>query len=132
MSNPIVTITGRIGTDPEIKSFGDGNVMRFRLITSDRRKNDAGVWEDKDTSGWTIKAWNTLVDQSRDTLKKGQEITVVGSMKEDVWTDKEGNKRTSYEIKASNISVSVFSLKKESSTTADDFPSYKTYAEVPF
>jgi single-strand DNA-binding protein len=129
MSNPTVTIVGRIGQDPE--AIGS-NGLRLRVATNDRVKNDStGEWEDKNTSWWTVKAWKRLAEQSMDVLKKGQEVIIVGKVYEENWTDREGTKRTSYEINAESIAVTTFSLAKK--TVRDDpFPSYKTYAEVPF
>lgn len=129
--NPVITIVGRIGQDPE--AIGS-NGLRLRVATNDRVKNDAtGEWEDKNTSWWTVKAWKRLAEQSKDVLKKGQEVIIVGKVYEENWTDKEGAKRTSYEINAESIAVTTFSLSKSSSTPRDDqFPSYKKFAEVPF
>jgi single-strand DNA-binding protein len=130
MSNPTVTIVGRIGQDPEAVG---SNGLRLRVATNDRIKNDAtGEWEDKNTSWWTVKAWKRLAEQSKDVLKKGQEVIIVGKVYEENWTDKEGTKRTSYEINAESIAVTTFSLSKSQNPTGDQFPSYKKFAEVPF
>ena len=127
--NPVITIVGRIGQDPE--AIGS-NGLRLRVATNDRVKNDStGEWEDKNTSWWTVKAWKRLAEQSIDVLKKGQEVIIVGKVYEENWTDKEGTKRTSYEINADSIAVTTFSLSKGHST-GDQFPSYKKFAEVPF
>ena len=129
MSNPTVTIVGRIGQDPE--AIGS-NGLRLRVATNDRVKNDStGEWEDKNTSWWTVKAWKRLAEQSIDVLKKGQEVIIVGKVYEENWTDREGTKRTSYEINAESIAVTTFSLAKKIDKD-DEFPSYKKFAEVPF
>ena len=112
MSNPEVTIIGRIGTEPEYRNFGNNNIVKFRVITSDRRKNDEGVWEDANTSGWNIAAWNKLAESSKNILEKGQEVIIIGSMKEDSWTDKDGNVRKTTEVTASNVAVTTFSIQK--------------------
>jgi single-strand DNA-binding protein len=128
--NPVITIVGRIGQDPE--AIGS-NGLRLRVATNDRVKNDVtGEWEDKNTSWWTVKAWKRLAEQSKDVLKKGQEVIIVGKVYEENWTDKEGTKRTSYEINAESIAVTTFSLAKNNSSSGDQFPSYKKFAEVPF
>jgi single-strand DNA-binding protein len=131
MANPTITIVGRVGQDP-VKLNGGG--IRLRIVSNDRTKNDlTGNWEDKDTSWWTVKAWKTLAEQSHSTLKKGQEVVVMGKIYEETWTDKEGNSRTTYEVNAETIAVTTYSLSKNMSKTENsDFPSYKTYAEVPF
>ena len=127
--NPVITIVGRIGQDPE--AIGS-NGLRLRVATNDRVKNDStGEWEDKNTSWWTVKAWKRLAEQSIDVLKKGQEVIIVGKVYEENWTDKEGTKRTSYEINAESIAVTTFSLAKKIDKD-DEFPSYKKFAEVPF
>ena len=128
--NPVITIVGRIGQEPEAVG---SNGLRLRVATNDRVKNDAtGEWEDKNTSWWTVKAWKRLAEQSKDVLKKGQEVIIVGKVYEENWTDKEGTKRTSYEINAESIAVTTFSLAKNNASSGDQFPSYKKFAEVPF
>ena len=130
MSNPIITIVGRVGSDPEAVG---SNGLRFRVATNDRVKNDnTGQWEDKNTSWWTVKAWRTLADQSKSVIKKGMEVIIVGKIFEDTWTDKDGVKRSSYEINADSISVTAYTLSKDKAQSNNDFPSYKTYSEVPF
>ena len=114
MSNPEITIVGRIGTEPEYKTFGGNNIVKFRVITSDRRKTEDGKWEDVNTSGWNIVGWNKLAESSKNVLEKGQEVIVVGTMKEDSWTDKDGNNRKTTEITASNIAVTMYSIQKTS------------------
>lgn len=112
MSNPSITIVGRIGTDPEFKNFGGNNIVKFRLITSDRRKTEDGKWEDVNTSGWNIAAWNNIAESCKNVLQKGQEVVVIGTAKEDSWTDSSGLTRKSVEINASNIAVSTYSIQK--------------------
>jgi single-strand DNA-binding protein len=112
MSNPTLTIVGRIGTDPEFKTYNGTPIVKFRVITSDRRKNDQGQWEDINTSGWNVAAWNNIAESAKGTLKKGQEVIITGNIKEDTWKDNEGNPRRSVEIKASNIGITTYSVKK--------------------
>jgi single-strand DNA-binding protein len=130
MTNPIITIVGRVGTEPE--SIGS-NGLRFRVATNDRVKNDAtGEWEDKNTSWWTVKAWRTLAEQSKSVIKKGMEVVVVGKIYEENWTDKEGNKKSSYEINADSISVTSYTLSRNNISVSNNSSSNKAYAEVPF
>jgi len=127
MSNPNLTIIGRIGTDPEFKTYNGAPVVKFRVITSDRRKNDQGQWEDVNTSGWNVSAWNNIADSAKGTLKKGQEVIIMGNMKEDTWKDNEGNPRRSVEIKANSIGITTYSVKKElSGTTKNDWDADST------
>lgn len=119
MSNPVITVVGRLLADPEFKDFGSNTVARFRLITSDRKKTEDGRWEDVNTSGWNVLAWNGLSDSCKNILQKGQEVIVVGNLRENSWTDKEGNSRRTVELHASNIAVSTYSIQKASRNTSD-------------
>jgi single-strand DNA-binding protein len=133
MSNPTITIIGRIGTDPEFRSFGNSENVKFRVITSDRRKTESGVWEDANTSGWNIVAWGKLAESCKDLVEKGQEVFILGSIKEDIWTDKEGNNRKSIEVNASNIAVSTYAIQKAAkSTRTEDLVSSGSSWDQPF
>lgn len=117
--NPKVTIVGRLGADPE--SVGSTGV-KLRVVTSDRTKNDKGEWEDRDTSWWTVKAWKTLAEQTKKTLKKGQEVMITGTIYQESWTDSSGNNRTSYEVNADSVGLTAYAIAKQpamSSSTED-------------
>lgn len=125
MANPTITLVGRLGQDPV--AIGD-NGLRLRLVTNDRKKNEeTGKYEDAATSWWTIKVWGRLADQTRNSIKKGQELTVVGTIYEENWTDKTGTNRSSYEVRADSIAVTTYSINKE--RTADRM---FEETEVPF
>jgi single-strand DNA-binding protein len=126
MSNPNITIVGRIGVDPEYKNFNGNNIVKFRVITSDRRKTDDGRWEDINTSGWNVVGWNKLAESSKNILEKGQEVIIIGSMKEDSWTDKDGNNRKTTEITASNIAVTTYSIQKVAKNVEPELVSAST------
>lgn len=111
MANPTITLVGRLGQDPV--AIGE-NGLRLRLVTNDRVKNEeTGKYEDAATSWWTIKVWGRLAEQTRNSIKKGQELTVVGKIYEENWTDKTGTNRSSYEIRAESIAVTTYSINKE-------------------
>lgn len=115
MPNPSITLVGRVGQDPV--AVGD-NGLRLRVVTNDRVKNEeTGKYEDSATSWWTVKVWGRFADQVRKTIKKGQEVIIVGKIYEDNWVDKSGNNRSTYEIKVStnsdSIAVTTYSMHKE-------------------
>lgn len=104
MSNPNITLIGRVASEPESKILPSGSSMsRFRMITNDRKKNAFGEWEDSDTSGWTVLCWDRLAENIMDQLSKGEQIIVNGTIKEVSWVDQAGNKRYSFEVKAQHI-----------------------------
>jgi single-strand DNA-binding protein len=115
--NPKITLVGRLGKDPE--AIGQSGA-KFTVATKDRIKNEkTGAWEDRDTSWWTIKAWKTLGQQAMTTLKKGQEVVIVGTIYQENWTDTNGNNRSSYEVNAESIAVTTHTLAKNLPSTND-------------
>ena len=121
MSNPNIVISGRIGTDIDSRKMPDGTYKaKFRVITSDRKKNSLGEWEDANTSGWTVVAWDRLAERAIKHLSKGDPITVQGQIKEVSWMDQEGNKKKSTETRASEISINLYALKSEEVQEKDD------------
>lgn len=104
MSNPNITIVGRVASEPESKTLpSGGTVSRFRVITNDRRKNGFGEWEDRDTSGWTVICWDKLAENILGQLSKGEQVIINGTIKEISWVDPAGNKKYSFEVKAQHI-----------------------------
>jgi len=108
--NPEITLVGRLGTEPErIGTTG----IRFRVVTSDRVKNEQGEWVDKDTSWWTVKMWNKAAEQAMSTVKKGQEVIIRGTIYQDTWVDKnDGTNKSSYDVRGESIGVTSYSLAK--------------------
>jgi len=93
-----VQLIGRLGNDPEIRTFGDNKkVAKFSLATSSyyNDKNGERVTE---TEWHNIVAWNTTAEIAEKYLKKGQEIAVAGKIVYRKWEDKDGNTRYNTEI----------------------------------
>ena len=86
-------VTGFIGKDAEIRSFGTVSVARFSIAVS--RADKTGGETSYVSAFIGIEAWrkNEALD-SFDVLKKGELITVVGYFRPEEWTDsKSGEKR---------------------------------------
>jgi len=105
MSNPNITLIGRVANDVEFKTLPSGtSVARFRLITNDRRKNAFGEWEDHDTSGWNITAWDRLAENIAGEFNRGEQVIVNGVIKETSWIDtNSGERKYSFEVKVQHI-----------------------------
>lgn len=121
MSNPNITLIGRVANDVEFKTLPSGtSVARFRLITNDRRKNAFGEWEDHDTSGWNITAWDRLAENIAGEFNRGEQIIVNGVIKETSWVDGVGNKKYSFEVKAQHIGRDLLFSKPNVSLSTSD------------
>lgn len=106
MSAPI-TLTGRVGADPELRFGASGTaVLNLRVVTNGRKKTETG-WEDTDTTWWTVSAFRQLAENAAESLNKGDLVVITGKAKSREWTDKEGGKRLSWEVTADHIGVDL-------------------------
>jgi single-strand DNA-binding protein len=106
MSINEIVIEGRVGNDPRHIILDDG----FQIGTFSLANNE--YWKDKNTgdpvektSWFKVKGFNRIAEKIRDDIKKGEKIIVFGSMIENIWTDKNGNKRREHELIANKIRV---------------------------
>ena len=97
-----VIIMGRLTADPELRTTPSGvSVTRF-TVAVDRRFQRQG--EDRQTDFITVVAWRQTADFVTRFFKKGQMIAVQGSLQVSNYEDKNGNKRTNYDVVADNVS----------------------------
>jgi single-strand DNA-binding protein len=107
MSNPTyIKLTGWVTKDPELrKTNGDGTaVCTIRLGTAHRWPDKgSGQWREGPTSYFDVVCWRNLAMNAAMSLRKGQMVTISGTFRNRVWTDKENNSRTSLEITAHSV-----------------------------
>jgi single-strand DNA-binding protein len=60
---------------------------------------------DKPTIWWNCSLFGKRAEALAQYLTKGQSVTVVGTITEREWADKEGNKRKSMDVRVSEISL---------------------------
>lgn len=93
-----VQLIGRLGQDPEIITFNDGNKMaKFSLATDDSYKDKKG--QKVERAYWhNIIVKGGLVNVVENYVNKGQEIALEGKLTNRSWDDKDGTKRYVTEI----------------------------------
>jgi len=98
-----VILIGRLGKDPELKYTPSGvPVAKFSLATDESFKDRNGELQ-KRTEWHNIVAWSKLADLSKRYLTKGRQVYIEGRLRTREWDDKDGNKRRTTEIVASQI-----------------------------
>jgi len=96
-----VLLIGNLGRDPEVRyTTGGSAVANFTMATTDRW-NDAETGEKKERTEWhRIVVWGKQAEIAGEYLRKGRQVYVEGSLQTREWTDREGNKRYTTEVKA--------------------------------
>jgi single-strand DNA-binding protein len=103
-----VTLQGRLTRDPELRFTQGGTaVAQFSVVTVRRAKNTAGDWEDQDVSFWDCTAFGTMAENIVESMQKGTNVIVTGMMRQESWTTKEQEKRTSWRVNVDDVGVSV-------------------------
>lgn len=98
-----VILIGNLGTDPELKYTQGGQaVLRLRLATTESYMNRAGERQQR-TDWHTVIIWGKRAEALNNILSKGRSICAEGRIQYRQWEDKDGNKRTSTEVVATNI-----------------------------
>ncbi len=98
-----VQLIGRLGQDPEFRSFnGDRKMAKFSIATNDSYKNTQGEYVKK-TEWHPIIAWGQLVTFIENYLFKGVEVLIEGKLTHNEYIDKTGEKRRSTQVEATNI-----------------------------
>ena len=108
------TLIGRLGQDPEVTTFENGNtVAKFSLATSERFKNREG--EQKEVTEWhNIVCWNSNLNKViQSYLKKGLLVYVEGKIKSRSWEDQEGQKRYAKDIVIHQVQMLEYSKNDE-------------------
>ena len=100
MLNKIV-LMGRLTRDPELRQTQSGNSVVSFTLACDR--DFAAQGAEKETDFVDIVAWRGTAEFVSKYFSKGRMAVVEGRLQIQDWTDKDGNKRRSYEVLAENI-----------------------------
>lgn len=92
----LTIITGRITKDLELKQAGQTQVTNFSMAVDNPFKKD-------DTSFFDVVAFGKTAELLNQYCGKGSKIGVEGTLKQDRFTDKEGNNRSVVRINANRI-----------------------------
>jgi len=100
-----VILVGNLGKDPELSYLPSGqSVAKFSLATSRSYKDKSG--ELKEETEWhNIVAWGKLGEICAQYLSKGRQAYIEGRIQSRTWEGKDGNKRTSVDIVASDVQM---------------------------
>jgi single-strand DNA-binding protein len=93
-----ITIAGTLGKDAEVKYLANGDaICNFSVADSQGRE--------KPTMWWNCGLYGKRAESLSQYLTKGQAVTVTGSVSEREWTDKEGNKRKSMDVRVNDVAL---------------------------
>lgn len=122
-----VIIVGRLGNNPEMRSFPNGDlVANLSVATSEK-------WQDKQSGEWKeVTEWHRIVLFGRlaeiagQYLKKGSQVYVEGKLKTRKWQDQQGQERYLTEIQG--LSLQMLDSKQDTQNAPQTPPPQATTA----
>jgi single-strand DNA-binding protein len=104
MANEIpVTLVGYLARDPELRFLPSGKAVASLSMGVSNRVKEGETWVDGETTWFSVSVWEGFAENVVESLHKGDRVIVQGGMFTRAYTTKEGEKRTSLEVRAEAI-----------------------------
>jgi single-strand DNA-binding protein len=103
-----IIIQGNLGSDPEVKQAGEYELCEFSLAHTPWSKSKGEgepIW-------FKVTVWGNKVEGVSRELRKGDSVTVTGKFGVSKYTGKDGTEKTSNEITATDVSITIKAGKK--------------------
>ena len=99
-------LIGRLGRDPEVRYTQDGRAVANFTIATSFDWNDKNSGEKREQTEWhRIVAFGKLGEICGQYLSKGKQVFIEGRLQTREWQDKEGNRRFTTEIVATDMQM---------------------------
>lgn len=98
-----IIIVGYLGRDPETRYTPQCTaVCNISVATTEKRKDKAG--ESQDVTTWfRVTFWGRQAEVAGQYLSKGKQVYVEGRLRQEEYTDREGNRRQTLEVHATEL-----------------------------
>ena len=125
-------LIGNLTAEPEQSQTVAGvSCCKFTIAVARNAKNNNGG---RDTDFVPIVAWRVLAENCSRFLRKGNRVCVVGELQIDPYTDKDGRKRISVKVNASEVEF-LFTKAENENIVAEAPPQFASetpaFEEIP-
>lgn len=98
-----VTLIGRLGKDPEVRTLENGtNIAKLSLATDESYKDKSGEWQTL-TEWHNVIMWRDMAERAEKMLKKGYLVYIEGKLTNRSWQDESGNTKYITEVRANTF-----------------------------
>lgn len=104
-----ITVVGNLTADPELRFTPSGVAVANFTVASTPRTFDreSNEWKDGETLFLNCSIWRQAAENVAETLTKGTRVIVNGRLKSRSYDDREGNRRTVFEIDVDEVGPSL-------------------------
>ena len=108
MYESVVTITGNVSRDPELRFTPSGVAVASLAVAVNHRRKEKGTdeWIEQ-VSFYDVTCWNQLAENVSESIMKGARVTVVGRMEQQNWETPDGDKRSKLVVIAEEVAASL-------------------------
>ena len=100
-----ITVVGNLVADPELRWTANGaSVANFKVASTPRTfDRQANQWVDGEALFVPCSVWKEAAENVAESLTKGMRVIVQGRLKARSYDDRDGNKRTSWELDVDEV-----------------------------
>ena len=101
----VITVVGNLVADPELRFTPNGVAVASFTVASTPRTFDrqSNQWVDGEALFLRCSVWREVAENVSESLTKGMRVIVQGRLKARTYDDRDGNKRTSWELDVDEI-----------------------------
>ncbi|MER5868471.1 single-stranded DNA-binding protein [Streptomyces sp. NPDC002044] len=105
----VITVVGNLVDDPELRFTPSGAaVAKFRVASTPRTfDKQTNEWKDGESLFLTCSVWRQAAENVAESLQRGMRVVVQGRLKQRSYEDREGVKRTVYELDVEEVGPSL-------------------------
>lgn len=105
----VVTLVGNLVDDPELRFTPSGAaVANFRVASTPRTYDrQSGEWKDGESLFLSCSVWRQAAENVAESLQRGMRVIIQGRLKQRSYDDREGQKRTVFEIDVDEVGPSL-------------------------
>ena len=103
-SDNILTFHGNVGTPVDLREGAAVPWVLFRVASTPSTWDQASrSWRDLPTTWMSVKAFRQLAQNAADSLSVGDPVVVIGRLRTETWTSKDGELRESTVLDATLV-----------------------------
>ena len=104
-----ITVIGNLTADPELRFTPSGAAVANFTVASTPRTFDkqSNEWKDGEALFLSCSVWRQAAENAAESLVRGMRVIVSGRLKSRSYEDREGNKRTVFEIDVDEVGPSL-------------------------
>ena len=123
-------IVGRLGADPDVHEFDGGDKVVNLSVATDAEWTDRSGERQSETTWHRVVVRGNQAEPCARFLAKGREVAVTGEYRSRKYTDKDGNERVAFELRARQ--VTFLGAKQDGAAPTVAAPAAQESADVPF